>query len=57
MRRLNVQPDHTTFLLVLTATSGDGQWGSAAEVREVMAGKGIVKNPAWSYVEDQMQAG
>jgi uncharacterized protein (DUF2461 family) len=36
------------------AFAGDGQWGSAAEVRESMAGKAIVKNPAWSCVEDQM---
>ncbi|XP_051222263.1 pentatricopeptide repeat-containing protein At4g13650-like [Lolium perenne] len=41
-------------LIELCPDDASGHWGSAAEVRESMAGKAIVKNPAWSCVEDQM---
>ncbi|KAM0844262.1 hypothetical protein ACQ4PT_057177 [Festuca glaucescens] len=47
--------DSSAHVQLSKAFAGDGHWGSAAEVREAMAGKGIVKNPAWSCVEDQMQ--
>uniref|UniRef100_A0ACD5XN73 Uncharacterized protein n=1 Tax=Avena sativa TaxID=4498 RepID=A0ACD5XN73_AVESA len=47
--------DSSAHVQLSKAFAGDGHWGSAAEVRETMARKGIVKNPAWSCVEDQMQ--
>ncbi|KAM0866663.1 hypothetical protein ACQ4PT_042487 [Festuca glaucescens] len=47
--------DSSAHVQLSKAFAGDGHWGNAAEVREAMAGKGIVKNPAWSCVEDQMQ--
>jgi hypothetical protein len=49
--------DSSSHVQLSKAFAGDGHWGSAADVREAMAGKGIVKNPAWSCVEDHMQVG
>uniref|UniRef100_A0ACD5XLH5 Uncharacterized protein n=1 Tax=Avena sativa TaxID=4498 RepID=A0ACD5XLH5_AVESA len=57
-RLIELCPGDSSAHVQLSKTfAGDGQWGSAAEIREAMSGKGIVKNPAWSCVEDQMQAG
>jgi pentatricopeptide repeat protein len=47
--------DSSAHVQLSKAFAGDGHWGNAAEVREAMAGKGIVKNPAWSCVDNQMQ--
>ncbi|KAM0875027.1 hypothetical protein ACQ4PT_037062 [Festuca glaucescens] len=47
--------DSSAHVQLSKAFAGDGQWGSSAVVREAMTGKGIVKSPAWSCVEDQMQ--
>ncbi|CDJ26517.1 hypothetical protein CFC21_057340 [Triticum aestivum] len=49
--------DSSAHVQLSKAFAGDGHWGDAAEIREAMAGKGIVKNPAWSCVEDQVQVG
>jgi pentatricopeptide repeat protein len=39
------------------AFAGDGRWDNAAEIRETMKDKGVVKVPAWSCIEDRMRSG
>ncbi|KQK11670.2 LOW QUALITY PROTEIN: hypothetical protein BRADI_2g62030v3 [Brachypodium distachyon] len=56
-RRLMELYPHDSSAHLSKAFAGDGHWGNAAEVREAMTGKGIAKIPAWSCVEDRMQAG
>lgn len=49
--------DSSAHVQLSNAFAGDGHWGNAAEIREAMTGKGIVKKPAWSCIEDQMHVG
>ncbi|KAE8820748.1 pentatricopeptide repeat-containing protein [Hordeum vulgare] len=49
--------DSSAHVQLSKVLAGDGHWGDAAEVREAMVGKGIVKNPAWSCVEERVQVG
>uniref|UniRef100_A0A0D9YKP1 Coenzyme Q-binding protein COQ10 START domain-containing protein n=1 Tax=Oryza glumipatula TaxID=40148 RepID=A0A0D9YKP1_9ORYZ len=55
-RLMELNPhDSSVHVQLSNAFAGDGRWGNAAEIRETMSGKGIVKEPSWSRIEDQMQ--
>ncbi|KAL5227868.1 hypothetical protein ABZP36_016133 [Zizania latifolia] len=57
-RLIELNPhDSSAHVQLSNAFAGDGHWGTAAAIREAMSGKGIVKEPAWSCIEDQMQVG
>ncbi|KAL6871562.1 hypothetical protein ACP4OV_014391 [Aristida adscensionis] len=48
--------DSSAHVQLSKAFASDGYWNNAAEIREAMTNKGIVKAPAWSCIEDQIQA-
>ncbi|KAL5220991.1 hypothetical protein ABZP36_025704 [Zizania latifolia] len=55
-RLIELNPhDSSAHVQLSNAFAGDGHWGNAAEIREAMSDKGVVKEPAWSCIEDQMQ--
>ncbi|XP_006646734.3 pentatricopeptide repeat-containing protein At1g11290, chloroplastic-like [Oryza brachyantha] len=57
-RLIELNPhDSSVHVQLSNAFAGDGRWDNAAEIREAMSGKGIVKEPSWSRIEDQMQIG
>uniref|UniRef100_A0A0E0LAR5 Glycerol-3-phosphate dehydrogenase [NAD(+)] n=1 Tax=Oryza punctata TaxID=4537 RepID=A0A0E0LAR5_ORYPU len=49
-RLIELNPhDSSVHVQLSNAFAGDGRWGNAAEIREAMSGKGIVKEPSWSH--------
>ncbi|KAK3159428.1 hypothetical protein QOZ80_2AG0150000 [Eleusine coracana subsp. coracana] len=57
-RLIEIYPhDSSAHVQLSKAFAGDGHWDNAAEIREAMRDKGVVKVPAWSCIDDQMRSG